>query len=84
MSYAVIFSALLGSVSVPIQANVLIDEIVQRETVTKGLTYEYKSKFTQAGWVDLHVLKMDLAEEQIALDILQSSEAFGKKKHSMH
>ncbi len=80
MSYAVIFSALLGSVSVPIQANVLIDEIVQRETVTKGLTYEYKSKFTQAGWVDLHVLKMDLAEEQIALDILQSSEAFGKKE----
>ncbi len=79
-SYAVVFSGLLSAFHVPIKANVLIDEIVERETVTKGLTYELKSKFTQEGWVDLHVLIMDLHEKQVDLEILQAVDVFGKKE----
>jgi exopolysaccharide biosynthesis protein len=80
ISYVIVFGALLSTINVPIEANVLIDETIERETVTKGLIYEHKSKFTQAGWIDLHVLKMDLTEEQVALDILQSTQAFGQKE----
>ncbi len=76
----IVFGVLLSTINVPIEANVLIDETIERETVTKGLIYEHKSKFTQAGWIDLHVLKMDLTEEQVALDILQSTQAFGQKE----
>lgn len=80
ISYGIVFGVLLSTINVPIEANVLIDETIERETVTKGLIYEHKSKFTQAGWIDLHVLKMDLTEEQVALDILQSTQAFGQKE----
>ena len=80
INYIFVVGILLSVINVPIKANVLIDQTIERETVTKGLTYEYKSKFTQAGWIDIHVLKMDLSEEQLAIDILQSNQKFGQKE----
>lgn len=60
--------------------NVQIHETITKETITKGLQYEHREIFTQAGWVDIHVLIMDLSEEQVALKVLRSNDAFGIKE----
>ncbi len=51
-------------------------ETVETEIVAKGLTYEHRSKLTNDGWVDIHVLKMDLNEPSLALDIIRDSNEF--------
>ncbi len=63
-------------------ANTLIYETTTKETITKGLVYEQKSKFTQNGWIDIHVLKMDMEEEQVAMTLLRDMDTFGLR-HTM-
>jgi len=77
-----LMSILLVSGSmIPVHSeNAIIYETVVREKVTKGLDYEYKQIFTKDGWVDIHVLIMDLDEEQVAMKILKSTEEFGLRK----
>jgi hypothetical protein len=72
---------LVSLIHIPVEANnVLLNETIQRTTVTKGLIYEYKQKFTRDGWVDIHVLIMDLKEEQVAFNVLRSSDTFGLRE----
>ncbi|PKM57900.1 MAG: hypothetical protein CVU98_03780 [Firmicutes bacterium HGW-Firmicutes-3] len=54
-------------------------EKITQKQVTSGLTYETKAKLTSRGWVDIHVLKMDLNNPYVDLDILRSSKVFGEK-----
>lgn len=53
-------------------------ETMKKENISDGLTYEKKSKLTSFGWVDIHVLKMDLTNDLIGLEIIRSNEGFGK------
>lgn len=61
-------------------ATILLNETVERTTVTKGLVYEHKQKFTKDGWIDIYVLIMDLKEEQVGLSVLRSSDLFGQRE----
>ncbi|PKM49128.1 MAG: hypothetical protein CVV02_17430 [Firmicutes bacterium HGW-Firmicutes-7] len=54
-------------------------ETVTNQIVTSGLTYETKSKLTTLGWVDIHVLKMEIENEYTGLDILRSANGWGTK-----
>lgn len=54
-------------------------ETVSSQIITTGLTYEKKSKLTTLGWVDIHVLKMELDNEYTRLDILRSTKGWGTK-----
>ncbi len=54
-------------------------EKTTQKQVTSGLTYETKAKLTSRGWVDIHVLKMDLNNPYVDLDILRSTNIFGEK-----
>ena len=63
----------------PITQDDVLYEETKSEIVTSGLEYEIKSKLTKDGWVDLHVLKMDLNNEYINLDILRSMDQWGIK-----
>lgn len=58
-------------------APVLIKETIDRQIVTKGLVYEHKARFTNEGWVDIHVLIMDLQEENVAMKVMRSVNEFG-------
>lgn len=54
-------------------------ETVTEEQLARGLVYEHKSKLTSNGWVDIHVLKMDLTEESIKMDVVRDQYLFGKR-----
>ncbi|PKM54369.1 MAG: hypothetical protein CVV00_08445 [Firmicutes bacterium HGW-Firmicutes-5] len=54
-------------------------EKTTQKQVTSGLTYETKAKLTSRGWVDIHVLKMDLNNPYVDIDILRSTNIFGEK-----
>lgn len=58
--------------------DVLYETITTREIVP-GLNYEEKSRLTSEGWIDIHVLKMDLTDSNLDLDILRSGEGWGTK-----
>lgn len=60
------------------KAPVYFEQTMQKQ-VTSGLTYETKTKLTSNGWVDIHVLKMDLNNPNVDLDILRSQTVFGEK-----
>jgi hypothetical protein len=61
-------------------SEMVLYESIESEIVTTGLTYEKKSKLTEDGWVDIYVLKMDLTNEYIDIDILRSATEWGAKE----
>ncbi len=77
LALAIIFS----SIAVPSYAadNEPIYERVSAETVTRGLVYEKKEILTREGWVDVHVLRMDLEDDMLSLDLLRNVGDYGVK-----
>ncbi|MDF1617238.1 phosphodiester glycosidase family protein [Petrocella sp. FN5] len=51
-----------------------VHENVRTEQVAKGLTYEVRGRLTAKGWVNLHVIKMELSEPTLILDTLYSKD----------
>ena len=78
----ILITILMVSITMlPVESeNIEIYDITEREKITKGLDYEYTQKFTNNGWVDIHVLIMDLEEDQVAMEILRSTDEFGLRK----
>lgn len=73
----------LGQPMVQIKAEtalVVLSETIQRQIVTDGLTYEKKSKLTNLGWVDIHVLKMDLTNPNVDMAILRSNNLWSQRE----
>lgn len=58
---------------------ILLYETKETKTITSGLIYEKTSKLTNLGWVDIHVLKMELENENVDLDIIRSIEEWSEK-----
>lgn len=60
------------------QAPVLdtIYEHTTTEQIAKGLVYDHKEKLTDAGWLDIHVMKMDMNEPTLSLDVIRDVETF--------
>ena len=50
-------------------AEILYDQI-STEIVTKGVTYEKNHRLTAEGWQDIHVLKIDLNDPNLAFQPL--------------
>lgn len=71
-----IFTASISYASVPI---VTVYEKVTSSQVAPGLVYEHKEKLTEDGWVDIHVMKIDLRDESLDLDIVRNNGVFGSK-----
>lgn len=67
----------------PMKANasnlVYLYEDKETKTITSGLIYEKKSKLTNQGWIDIHVLKMELANPNVKMDIIRSKDVWGTK-----
>lgn len=58
----------------------VMSETTESSIVTSGLTYEKISKLTNLGWVDIYVLQMDLNNDNVDLDIIRSTDAWGEKE----
>lgn len=53
---------------------------VEKEPVASGVTYEKDTRLTAAGWLDVHTLEIDLKNPYVSLDVIRSTESFGKKE----
>ena len=49
---------------------VIYENTVLKETITKGVTYENIVRFTEEGWLNINVLRIDLADPYIKIDTL--------------
>lgn len=80
-SLIIIMAIALQMASVPVAAAALqpLYEKISMETLTQGLVYEKKERLTREGWVDIHVLRMDLEDELLTLELLQNVGEYGVK-----
>lgn len=62
----------------------VVYETVFSQVLNPGLIYEDRSRLTGEGWVDIHVLKMDLTNEYLELDILRTINGWGTKDTLTH
>ncbi len=58
--------------------NSIIYDITTKETVTSGVTYEKISRFTDAGWLNINVLRVDLDNKNVRVDTLSNTESIQK------
>lgn len=49
------------------------------QTITKGLTYEKRSRMYPEGWLDVYVLTVDANEPELAVEVIDSVDAIGAK-----
>ncbi len=59
-------------------AQKLYDQVTT-ETITKGVTYELNHRLTAEGWQDIHVLKINLTDPNVAVAPVESSKEYGLK-----
>ncbi|MCT4598511.1 MAG: phosphodiester glycosidase family protein [Vallitalea sp.] len=52
----------------------------ERETISTGVIYEKNVRLTEAGWVDVHILEVDLTNPYVKLDVIRNTDVFGKKE----
>lgn len=52
----------------------------ETQTITSGVTYEKDIRLTQAGWLDIHTMKVDLTNPYVNLDVVRSVNNFGSKE----
>ncbi|WP_058486748.1 phosphodiester glycosidase family protein [Defluviitalea phaphyphila] len=60
-------------------SNVLYKEVKQEE-VRKGVTYLMDRRLTEDGWLDIHILKVDLTNPYIKLDVMESTNEYNIKE----
>ena len=68
-----------GAMGVPTFAAQKLYDQVTTETITKGVTYEFNHRLTADGWQDIHVLKVNLTDPNIAVAPVESSKEYGLK-----
>lgn len=52
----------------------------EKETLTKGVTYEKSSRLYKDGWVDVYLLTIDMKNTNGVLDVIESTTELGLKK----
>ncbi len=73
MSAAVCFATTSNS-------STLLYKYGEKETLTKGVTYEKSSRLYKDGWVDVYILTMDMQNTNGVLDVIESTTDLGLKK----
>jgi hypothetical protein len=58
----------------------LLYEDKQVQTITDGVTYEKSSRLYKAGWMDVYVLTIDANNDNVAFDVIQSTQELGLKQ----
>ena len=80
ISVMLVGSMLCSAWSVQAFAAEILHDQVSTEIVTKGVTYEKNHRLTAEGWQDIHVLKIDLNDPNIAFQPLESQTEYGLKE----
>ncbi len=61
-------------------SSTLLYKYGEKETLTKGVTYEKSSRLYKDGWVDVYLLTMDMQNTNGVLDVIESTTDLGLKK----
>jgi len=61
-------------------SSTLLYKYGEKETLTKGVTYEKSSRLYKDGWVDVYILTMDMQNTNGVLDVIESTTELGLKK----
>lgn len=59
--------------------NVLYKQVDEQE-IRKGVTYIKDRRLTEDGWLDTHILKVDLTNPNIRLDVIESTNEYNLKE----
>jgi len=79
--YAACISALAACLILGSRAAALpkaIDEVAETATITAGCEYTRVTSFTVDGWMTAHILKVDLWDPNVAVNVLTSKDALGR------
>lgn len=74
------FSLALQPLHIYAQSADLLYEDKDVQTITSGVTYEKSSRLYKGGWIDVYVLKVDLQNPNVKLEVLESATEYGLKK----
>ena len=58
--------------------NSIIYDITSKEIITSGVIHERISRFTDVGWLNINVLRIDLENENVRVDTLTNTETIQK------
>lgn len=61
-------------------SSTLLYKYGEKETLTKGVTYEISHRLYKDGWVDIYLLTMDMQNTNGTLDVIESTTELGLKK----
>lgn len=59
--------------------NNILYQTVEKEPIASGVMYEKDTRLTEAGWLDVHTLEIDLHNPYVKVDVLRDTERFGNK-----
>ena len=69
----------MGMASVYGADTTVLYEKKEVETIAPGLTYEKSRRMYASGWMDVYVLTIDAAEEDLSFDVIESVDNYGAK-----
>ncbi len=74
LSAVLIVAILVAAVFIPVQADMgIIYESSSKETITSGVSLEKISRFTNDGWLNIRVLRVDLTNENVNVDTISNT-----------
>jgi hypothetical protein len=77
---AAALNAVLILASAPVYAAETLYEVQKTTAVCNGVTYEESRSVTNAGLLDIHVLKVDLNDPYITINPIESNKEYGLKE----
>ena len=75
-----IMAMLLTITAAPVHANQWVHEEVSRTPIASGAVHEKMLRFGPSGWQHINVVRMDLRDEYVNLELLQSSSGVSTKE----
>jgi len=81
--FAILCAAITSTVAcyaITSNSSTILYKYGQKETLTKGVTYEKSSRLYKDGWVDIYLLTMDMQNTNGSLDVIESVTDLGLKK----
>ncbi len=77
---SLILIVLLLSLTTGVFANSSFYEKIDTEKLSRGVTHSHIMRFTQEGWLNANVLYVDLKDDTLSLDLLQSAGGVSTKE----
>ena len=69
---------LISFSSTNVSANAVIHETISSRDITSGVTHEKIVRFTETGWMNINILRVNLDDPNVKVDTIQNNESITK------